>query len=82
LVKILIVYAIVNFVDGNITGPRFVGGSVGLHPVVSMLAMALGGTLLGFIGFVLAIPLAVLAKMIILRVMASYKSSGMYGATS
>jgi predicted PurR-regulated permease PerM len=73
------VFILVNLIDGNVTGPRFVGGSVGLHPVAMMLAMVLGGAVLGFVGFVLAIPLAVLAKMIWERMVARYKRSGLYG---
>lgn len=80
LLRVALVFGVVNFIDANITGPRFVGGSVGLHPVATMLAMAVGGTLLGFIGFVLAIPLAVMAKMLMGRLMVRYKASGVYGA--
>lgn len=73
------VFLLVNLIDGNVTGPRFVGRSVGLHPVAMMLAMVLGGAVLGFVGFVLAIPLAALAKMIVQRMVGRYKRSGFYG---
>ena len=73
------VFVVVNLIDGNVTGPRFVGRSVGLHPVAMMLAMVLGGAVLGFVGFLLAIPLAALAKMILGRMVGRYKRSGFYG---
>ena len=73
------VFVVVNMIDGNVTGPRFVGRSVGLHPVAMMLAMVLGGAVLGFVGFLLAVPLAALAKMILGRMVGRYKRSGFYG---
>lgn len=73
------VFLVVQFIDGSVTGPRIVGGSVGLHPVVTMLALALGGAVLGFAGLLLAVPLAVLFKMIGTRLLARYRASGIYG---
>lgn len=72
------VFAVVQFIDGSVTGPRIVGGSVGLHPVVTMLALAFGGAVLGFAGLLLAIPLAVLFKMAGVRLLARYRASRLY----
>lgn len=80
LLRVVAVFAVVQFIDGSVTGPRIVGESVGLHPVVIMLALAFGGAVLGFAGLLLAIPLAVLLRMVGLRVMARYRASEMYGA--
>ncbi len=73
------VFLIVQFIDGSVTGPRIVGGSVGLHPVVTMLALAFGGAMLGFAGLLLAVPLAVLLKMLGARMLVSYRASAVYG---
>ncbi len=73
------VFVVVQFIDGSVTGPRIVGGSVGLHPVVTMLALAFGGAVLGFAGLLLAIPLAVLVKLLGERAVARYRRSSMYG---
>jgi predicted PurR-regulated permease PerM len=43
-------------VEGNFITPRIVGQRVGLHAVVIMLAALVGGTLFGFIGMVVAVP--------------------------
>jgi predicted PurR-regulated permease PerM len=80
LLRVGAVYAVVQFIDGWVTGPRILGGSVGLHPVVTMLALAFGGAMLGFAGLLLAIPLAVLIKMLGVRLLERYRSSAMYGA--
>ncbi len=80
LLKVGGVFLVVQFIDGSVTGPRIVGGSVGLHPVVTMLALAFGGAMLGFAGLLLAVPLAVLIKMVGVRLLQKYRASGVYAA--
>jgi predicted PurR-regulated permease PerM len=72
------VFLVVQFIDGSVTGPKIVGESVGLHPVVIMLALAFGGAVLGFAGLLLAIPLAVLVKMLAVRLLERYRGSAVY----
>jgi predicted PurR-regulated permease PerM len=43
-------------VEGHFLTPRIMGGTLGLHPVVVMLAVLVGGTLFGFVGMLLAVP--------------------------
>jgi predicted PurR-regulated permease PerM len=78
--RVALVYGVVQFIDGNITGPKIVGQSAGLHPVWVMLALAVGGATMGFIGLLLAVPLAILVKMLGERALASYRKSGAYNA--
>ena len=44
--------------DDNVTYPRIVGKAVGLPPIIALIAVLLGGTLFGFIGMIISIPLA------------------------
>jgi predicted PurR-regulated permease PerM len=76
------VFVVVQFIDGSVTGPRIVGGSVGLHPVVTMLALAFGGAVLGFAGLLLAVPLAVLFKLLGARLLERYRASGLYAGAA
>lgn len=46
------------FVEGNFVTPRLVGESVGLHPVWVMFALLAGGYLFGFLGVLVAVPVA------------------------
>jgi predicted PurR-regulated permease PerM len=78
LLKLIAVFAVVQFIDGSITGPRIVGGSVGLDPVWVMLAVLVFGNLLGIIGMFLAVPLAVLVKMAATRAYQRYRRSDLY----
>ena len=54
----VIVFFVVQQFDDNITAPRIVGGSVGLPPLWSLLAVLIGGSLFGFMGIFISIPLA------------------------
>jgi predicted PurR-regulated permease PerM len=78
LLQLLLVFGVVQFLDQVITGPRIVGGAVGLNPVWVMIALALFGLLLGFVGLLVAVPLAVLVKMLSHRALARYRTSAYY----
>lgn len=81
LVKAGIVFAVVQFIDGSVTGPRIVGESVGLHPVWVILALAVGGFFLGFVGLLLAMPGAVLVKLLLSEAVERYRTSAMFHGT-
>ncbi len=78
LLKAGLVFAVVQFIDGSVTGPRIVGESVGLHPVWVMLALAVGGFFFGFVGLLLAMPAAVLIKLWAGVALEAYRSSKLY----
>ena len=78
LLKLVGVFGVVQFIDASITGPRIVGGSVGLNPVWVMLAVLVFGSLLGLAGMFLAVPLAVLVKMFVVRLLKRYEASPVY----
>lgn len=53
----LIVFQIVQQIENNIIYPRVVGKHVGLPPVVTILAILIGGNIAGFMGMLLCIPI-------------------------
>lgn len=57
-------FQVVQFLEGNFITPNIVGGKVSLNPMVSMLAIIFGGMLFGFTGFILALPITALLKVI------------------
>lgn len=73
-----IVFVIVQTIDSTIAGPRIVGGSVGLHPVWVILALAIGGAFFGLVGLLIAMPAAVLIKLLLQRALLRYRSSVMF----
>ena len=58
IVATLAMFVVGQFVEGNILSPKLVGASVGLHPVWLMFALLAFGSLFGFVGLLLAVPLA------------------------
>ncbi|MEM0935099.1 MAG: AI-2E family transporter [Pseudomonadota bacterium] len=46
------------FVEGNFLTPKLVGDSVGLHPVWLLFALSVFGALFGFVGMLVAVPIA------------------------
>lgn len=53
----IVVYQVVQFLEGQLIYPRVVGSSVGLPPLYTLLAALLGGKLFGIVGVIFFIPL-------------------------
>ena len=79
--SILIVAGVVlfgQFLEGNVLAPYLVGHSVGLHPVWLMFALFAFGYLFGFVGLLLAVPLAAAAGVLIRFAVRRYLASPLY----
>jgi predicted PurR-regulated permease PerM len=72
----------VQVLDGLLITPRVVGRSVGLSPVEVLLAMTAAGTLFGFVGVLLAVPIGATTKIIVRRLVRAYKRSDFYRRTA
>ena len=62
IIAVLIWYAIVVNLEAHIVAPKLVGEIVGLNPLVVVLALFLGAEVLGILGALLAVPLAVIVQ--------------------
>jgi predicted PurR-regulated permease PerM len=81
LTRLLVVAAVFSFgqfVEGNFISPRIVGESLGLHAVVIMLAVLVGGTLFGFPGMILAVPTTAALSVFWRDLKAAYLGSAFY----
>ncbi|HEY9539464.1 MAG TPA: AI-2E family transporter, partial [Kiloniellaceae bacterium] len=58
VVIVAAVFFVGQAIEGNFLTPKLVGGRVGLHPVWVMFALLAGGALFGFVGVLLAVPVA------------------------
>ncbi|MEO3433520.1 AI-2E family transporter [Inquilinus sp. CAU 1745] len=65
-------------VEGNFLTPKLVGDSVGLHPVWVMFALLAGGSLFGFTGVLLAVPVAAIIGVLIRFFIGRYRASAYY----
>jgi len=55
---VLLVFAVGHLIDHLFLTPKLVGGRIGLHPVAVIFAILAGGCLFGFVGVLLALPVA------------------------
>lgn len=74
LLMVWALYGVVQFLEGTFITPRIVGESVGLSPLVVILALFAGGQLFGLLGVLLAVPIAAA-----LRVLANHTHSWVVG---
>jgi predicted PurR-regulated permease PerM len=68
-------------IEGNILTPKLVGNSVGLHPVWLIFALSVFGALFGFVGMLIAVPVAAAIGVLIRFAVGHYKDSQLYRGT-
>lgn len=76
------VFVVGQFLEGNIISPKLVGESVGLHPVWLMFALLAFGSLFGFVGLLLAVPVAASIGVLVRFALERYLQSPLYHADS
>ncbi len=76
---VAIVFAVGQAIEGMILTPLLVGDRIGLHPVAVIFAILAGGQLFGFVGILLALPVAAVIAVILRYLHERYMDSGLYG---
>ncbi|ODT80339.1 MAG: hypothetical protein ABS76_16795 [Pelagibacterium sp. SCN 64-44] len=66
------------FVEGNILYPKLVGSSININPVWMMFALLALGAVFGFVGLLLAVPMAAIASVLVRYGVRKYKESSLY----
>ena len=74
------VFAVGQTLEGFVLTPWLVGDRIGLHPVAVIFAIMAGGQLFGFLGVLLALPVAAVAMVLLRYLHRRYTESGLYGA--
>ncbi len=72
------IFAAGQMLEGNILTPKLVGGSVGLHPVWLIFALSVFGTLFGFAGMLIAVPVAAMIGVLARFAIREYKGGRLY----
>jgi predicted PurR-regulated permease PerM len=71
LISVLLIYGLGQVIEGFILTPKLVGEKIGLHPLAVIFALMFFGTLFGFLGLLVALPIAaisiVIGKKILLK---------------
>jgi predicted PurR-regulated permease PerM len=79
--RIFIVAGVVllgQFLEGNVLSPKLVGESTGLHPVWLIFALLAFGYLFGFVGLLLAVPIASAIGVLTRFAVRRYRASVLY----
>ena len=75
---VVAIFAFGQFVEGNFLTPKLVGSSVGLHPVWLIFGLSVFGTLFGFVGMLVAVPLAAVLGVLARFAIGRYKEGLLY----
>jgi predicted PurR-regulated permease PerM len=78
VVKVAVVFVLGNLLEGNFLSPKLVGDRVGLHPVWIMFSLLAGGTLFGFTGVLIAVPVAAVIGVVARYLVGRYRASTFY----
>jgi predicted PurR-regulated permease PerM len=79
---IIVIFAMGQFLEGNVLVPRLVGNSVGLHPVWLLFALSVFGALFGFVGMMVAVPVAAAIGVLARFAARQYSASLLYRGRS
>ena len=78
LAWVALVFGIGQMLEGMVLTPMLVGDKIGLHPVAVMFAVMAGGQLFGFVGVLLALPMAAVIMVLLREVHRRYLDSTLY----
>lgn len=76
------IFQVGQMVEGNVLTPKLVGGSVGLHPVWLIFALSAFGALFGFVGLLVAVPVAAALGVLARFAIRQYQESLLYRGLS
>lgn len=78
LIYILIVFGVGQAIEGMLLSPLLVGDRIGLHPVAVIFAVMAGAQLFGFVGVLVALPVAAVIVVLLRHIHESYLESSLY----
>jgi predicted PurR-regulated permease PerM len=77
-----VIFVIGQMIEGNVLTPKLVGSSVGLHPVWLLIALSVFGSLFGFVGMLVAVPVAAVIGVMVRYIIDQYKKGRLYKGLS
>jgi len=78
LVLVGVVFTVGQLLESYVLTPRIVGDKIGLHPVAVIFAVMAGGQLFGFLGMLLALPVAAVSNVLLRYAHQRYRQSDLY----
>ncbi len=74
-----LIFVVGQILEGYVLTPKMVGEKVGLHPVWVMFGLLAGGSLFGFVGVLIAVPVAAVVGVLSRFALSQYMESALYG---
>jgi len=74
-VIVLAYFIVVHVIEGDVVGPRIIGKTIGLHPVVSLAALIAGAELFGIAGALLASPVAGVLQALLIAIWTQWREA-------
>jgi predicted PurR-regulated permease PerM len=78
LVGVVLAYTAIQTLEGFVITPHIVGQTVGLSEIWVLVALFVGGELFGFLGVLLAVPAAAVAKIFVTRAVQYYRTTALF----
>ncbi|WP_425092049.1 AI-2E family transporter [Tropicimonas sp. S265A] len=78
IVAVALIFILGQMIEGNYLTPKLVGGSVGLHPVWLLFALSAFGTVFGFVGMLVAVPVSAMIGVLVRFAIAHYTDGRLY----
>jgi predicted PurR-regulated permease PerM len=78
IIAVAAVFQAGQLVEGNILTPKLVGSSVGLHPVWLIFALSAFGAMFGFVGMLVAVPVAAVIGVLVRYALERYREGLLY----
>jgi predicted PurR-regulated permease PerM len=78
VILVLVVFSVGHLIEAYVLVPKMIGDKIGLHPVAVIFAILAGGELFGFLGILLALPVASVAMILLRYAHERYRSSALY----
>ena len=75
IIDIILMFIVVQQIDNNFVTPLVVGESTGLHPLIVMISLLIGGIVMGPMGMLFAVPTAGVVKVIFQELNFIYQNS-------
>lgn len=82
LLWVALVFGIGQVLESGVLTPKLIGDRIGVHPVAVIFAILAGGQLFGFVGVLLALPIAAVLAVLARHARSSWVNSPLYSGYS
>lgn len=66
-------FVFIQWLENNVIGPKILGSSIGLHPLVVLFSLIIGGGMFGVPGMIFAVPVIAVIKILYINILREYK---------